>query len=121
MSYYTVEVSYKFTDSDKLSEDVMNKKSIKLNEDLVKLGKEFNGERTAYDFDYLFDSKNGSIQKSAYNNNWEFHNIDDIIGFVMKLPSEINILWSHKKNSDNSIEYSIYSSGPKKCIKLYQV
>jgi hypothetical protein len=109
---YSIEVSFKFNDS-----NMINKESEMVRDELEKIALEHQGDMTAYDYDNLFDIKTGSIQIDCVNYNYEFLSFINANNFILNLPAHYEILWIHKNKSD----YVIYSNKNKPDLNKFNL
>ncbi len=98
---YSIEVSFKFRDS-----NLINKESEMVKDELEKIASEYQGDMRAWDYDNIFDIKTGSIHIDCLNYNYRFLSFEDANNFILNLPPHYKILWVYKNKSD----YVIYSS-----------
>jgi len=123
MTYYSVEVCYKypkpiknycyeknFPHNDKDSE------SYKIKIELETLSSKYNGEMSAFDYDFIFNTVDYTFNNiSSVNYNYYFDNMFDVNNFILNLPSKYDIIWIYRKdkNKKGEIECVIYMSDKK--------
>lgn len=124
MSYYSIEVCYKYPEPIKnivptntFPHDDKNSESYEIKIELENLSNKYNGEMSAFDYDFMFNVDDNTFDNiSSVNYNYNFNYIDDINNFISNLPVRYEILWIHrndKKKKCESIECRVYSSEKK--------
>ncbi len=98
---YSIEVSFKFKDS-----NLITKESEMVREELEKIALEYQGDMRAWDYDNIFDIKTGSMRIDCLNYNYRFGTYEDANNFILNLPPHYEIKWIHKNKSD----YVVYSN-----------
>jgi len=107
---YSIEIKYKFGDS-----NLIEKESGIVKDELEKIASKYQGDMRAYDYDNIFDMKTGTIQIDSVNYNYKFLSFGDANNFILNLPTQYEILWIHKNKSD----YVIYSKKNKPDINKF--
>lgn len=100
-----------------------NSESYEIKIELEKLSEKYNGEMSAYDYDFIFNADDNTFNNiRSVNYNYYFSNVDEINNFIFNLPKKYDILWIHRndKKKKSEVECRVYSSEKKpEFIKFY--